>query len=90
MKQENKWQILRVFTVDRNKIWQLKLEHLLNKFRDLWLIIKNIMMHIEMLKLLSLNKEQNGLIKNRNYYLILITHKKIKQILNLWKNIYKI
>ncbi len=90
MKQENKWQILRVFTVDRNKIWQLKLEHLLNKFRELWLIIKNIMMHIEMLKLLSLNKEQNGLIKNRNYYLILITHKKIKQILNLWKNIYKI
>jgi hypothetical protein len=90
MKQENKWQILRVFIVDRNKIWQLKLERLLNKFRELWLIIKNIMMHIEMLKLLSLNKEQNGLIKNRNYYLILITHKKIKQILNLWKNIYKI
>jgi hypothetical protein len=90
MKQENKWQILRVFIVDRNKIWQLKLERLLNKFRELWLIIKNIMMHIEMLKLLSLNKEQNGLIKNRNYYLILTTHKKIKQILNLWKNIYKI
>ena len=90
MKQENKWQILRVFTVGRNKIWQLKLEHLLNKFRELWLIIKNIMMHIEMLKLLSLNKEQNGLIKNKNYYLISITHKKIKLILNLWKNTYKI